>query len=75
MDTKIQLRLDECKELTSLLTHEPPFSDELRKRVREQLRQVVSQLWDDHKKYMGHKTHRECIWLVLNNGLAALNRA
>jgi hypothetical protein len=76
MDTKIQARLEECKELTKLLTHEPNLSDELRKSLREQLRGVGSKLWGDHQKYMGpYKEHRECIWHVLNGGLAALIRA
>jgi hypothetical protein len=76
MDTKIQGRLEECKELTKLLNHEPRFSDEFRKTVREQLRGVVSQLWEDHQKYMGpYKEQRECIWQVLNSGLAALIHA
>ena len=74
MDTKIQSRLEECKELTKLLTHEPAFSDELRKKLREQLKQVVSQLWDDHRTYMGdRKKERQVIWQVLSKGLAALH--
>ena len=76
MDTENQARLEECKELTKLLTHEPNLTVKLRKMLREQLKDVVSKLWGDHQKYMGpYKEQRECIWLVLNNGLAALHRA
>ena len=73
MDTKVQGRMDECKQLTELLTQDPQCTDEMRRRVREQLRDVVGKLWDDHRNYMGdRKKHRECIWMVLNNGLKAL---
>ena len=75
MDTKVQGRLEECKLLTEMLTQEQT-TDELRKKVREQLEDVVGKLWDDHKKYMGpKKKEREYIWLVLNNGLKALTLA
>jgi len=74
MDTKVQARLEECKELTKLLNHEPHFSDELRKKVREQLKEVVSQLWGDHQNYMGpYKHERQLIWTILNNGIKALH--
>ena len=44
--------------------------------MREQLKQVVSQLWDDHRTYMGdRKKERQVIWQVLSNGLAALHHA
>ena len=76
MDTQIQARLEECKDLTKQLTHEPNLTDELRKKLREQLKEVVIQLREDHIKYMGPRnTEREFIWLVLNSGPAALHRA
>ena len=73
IETTANEHMEECSMLIKMLQQTGEgYTDEFRARCRKQLRDVVGKLWAHHSNHMTHKDARNAIWVVHNNGIAAL---